>query len=405
LFKTTEMSLINYASEKAEGVQVEGAPSTNETNTATDGTTVANENNSNQSAEENKGAEAKANSVAETTTASKEPSATAGATTTEIANTTTNNSTATEQATVDAETVKKAAIDDLLKKFNLQTVEELEQKLNPPAQLTPEQQKRNEDVFKASVQEFAVRNLDMTPEEFVEMENVKGLTDQELVFREFKRNWIAENKDNPDFKDKDLDAEAKYEFDEMFHINSENSRVKDQAQKIIEKTAANLRGDYEDKWNDVKTQYEKKQTFVNNVSQFKAVIKNDVLKSLPKEMTFDIDGENKVVYSLDKVDLKEVESYLVNDQNLDFFVQKGGPEASKRMNDLVKNFIRLKYHEDIVNTAIKTAMDIGTKKGGVGAKAPFVDPALITNTTVSETELTPADMAKIKKAFPGGRNY
>lgn len=300
-----------------------------------------------------------------------------------------------------AEEIEKAAEAKLLERLGLKTFDELKEKLNPPQELTPEQKKRNEDIARASIQEYGVRNLNMKPEQFVEMENVKNMTDVDLVKRDFVKGWIEENKDNPELKDKDLNVEAEYHFAEMFHLNSENASLKGTGEKLIAKTAAGIREGYKEEYESAAKQYNDYQTFRTNVAGYKGVVKN-VLGSLPKEIVMDIDGENKFTFSLDKLDKKALESYLVNDDNLNYFVQKGSQEATTRLNGLISKYIALTHHDDMLATAIKTSHDVGVKKGGIGAKAPFQPEAIQTNTDTSQSDYTPEELAKIRQKLSGG---
>jgi hypothetical protein len=397
------MQFINN-SERAEGVQVEGAPeativetppaetSTTEVKpaeTETDKPPVAevqqpatpatNENKT----DADKAAEAKAKEIAATAEVKPEPVTTDA------------------PPAADRETISKEIEAELLKKFGVTTIEELQAKVTPPpAALTPEQIKREADVLRASVQEYGVRNLNMKPEDFSEMDNIQALSDKDVVFNEFKKGFLEDNKDNPDFKDKDLNAEAEYHFNELFHVNSENESVKSHAEKMIAKTAAGLREQTNSKYQEAVEKYQGYQQFRTNLSGFKGVVQAQ-LSSLPKEMVFDIDGENKVTFALDKIDHKKLESYLVNDSNLNLFAQKGGQEAGKHMGELIKQYIVLEHHGDMVNTAIKTAHDVGVKKGGIGAKAPFKEETIQNSTDTAAEQYTQEDLAKMRRYLPG----
>lgn len=305
-----------------------------------------------------------------------------------------------QQATPTVEEMEATFRAKMLKELNVENWDALEQRVNPPANETPEQAKRREDMKKAAVQSYAVSNLNMAPEEFVRMENVKKMSDQELVYDTWEQEWMKENKDNPDFAGKDLKTEARYEFEEFFHLNSENLRIKTQAEKTIASTATQIRSTLESNFKNAETEYDNAQGFHANLAQFKTAVKSS-LNVLPTERSFKISETENVVYSLDKVDKGKLETYLVNDNNFDFFMKKGGQEAAAFLNAKINEYIVLNHHEDMVNAAIITARAVGLKEGKVGAKAPFVETSTQQQTNTVADDLTSEDRAQLRKAMPG----
>lgn len=291
-------------------------------------------------------------------------------------------------------TAKEAAQNELFKSLGVETLEELQAKLNPAAALTPEQQKRQDDLHRASVQEFSVRELGMAPEDFTRLDQVRSRNDQEIVYDHFRDAWMAKNKDNALFTGKDLENEAKYEFDALFHLNSENQRMKALGEESLAATAAQIREQNENKWKTAETEYQNFTQLKNQVSQFRAGIRSVIGQNLPKELSWDIAEGGKVTFQLDKLDKKGLEKYLSRDSNFDVFLKGNKQEFGTLMENKIKEYIAINHYDDMVKTAIRTSHDAGVKKATVGAKAPFTTaPAQPAN--VKSDDLTDADRAKI----------
>jgi hypothetical protein len=298
-----------------------------------------------------------------------------------------------------AQLLATEARNKLLEELGLGSMDELKAKLAPAPEETPEQKKRREDLFKAEVQNFAVSELEMAPEDFVAIETARQLSDEELAFGVFKEKWLAANKDNEAFKGKDLAVEARYEFESLFHLESENERMKALGLESLKATADSIRAANEAKYKTAEQEYRGALQRKAQVGVFKNTVQSSIKTHLPPELSYTVDDAT-FKYQLDKVDTADLEKYLATQANFDFFQSKGGQETSQFLKGKIMEYIAIKNSERIAITAFKSGLDAGRKAAVIGAKAPFAEAPV--HTPPPAGKITKEDDDKVRQVA-GGR--
>lgn len=297
--------------------------------------------------------------------------------------------------TAEAAVNAKAAVEaEYLKRFNVQTIEELDSKVNAPAELTEEQKKRQGDLHRNEVMNYAVKELAMSPDDFSRMSRFEQMSDNDLVFERFNQQWLIDNKENPLFTGKDLAAEARYEFETLFHLKAENERVRQTGEQSLKLTADQIRNEAKNVWESAELGYQNYKQVSTDVSLFKKEVQQSIGTGLPKEMEFQLPEGGVAKFQLDKIDKKGLENYLRNSPNFDAFIKAGKKDFQPFLNAKIQEYIAINHYKDMIATVGRTAHDAGLNKGTVGARAPFTT-AQPQPATVSTTDLSPAEMQKI----------
>lgn len=297
----------------------------------------------------------------------------------------------TAEAAVNA---KAAAEAEFLKRFGVESVEELDNKVNTPAALTDEQKKRQTDLHRNEVMNYAVKELAYSPDDFTKINRLEQMSDNDLVFERFNQQWLIDNKENPLFTGKDLVAEARYEFESLFHLKAENERMRQTGEQSLKLTADQIRNEAKGMWEAAELGYQNYQQVRSDVSQFKKEVQTSINTSLPKEMEFKLADGNTAKFQLDKIDKKGLEDYLRKSPNFDAFIKAGKKDFQPFLNSKIQEYIAINHYKDMIATVDKTSHDAGFNKGTAGARAPFTttQPQPV---TVSTSDLSAAEMQKI----------
>lgn len=178
-----------------------------------------------------------------------------------------------EQAKLEAaEKIKSEATAELLKKFKVDSLEELEKKLaeKDKKPLSKEEQEKADEVYEASLRQFAVEKGKMKLEQFDQLTTLKSKKDADLIFEKYLEDWKEEN---PEVKE-NIHESAKEDFEKEYRLNSENEKIKAKGIQRLAKEAAELRSPLESSYNDVKEEFDA-------VTQYRVDFPNYV-KSLEK---------------------------------------------------------------------------------------------------------------------------
>ena len=159
----------------------------------------------------------------------------------------------------EAEKFKSEAAEELLKRFNVGSIEELEEKLGKSGEkkLTKEEQEQADAIKEAELQKFAVEKGIMKLDDFSQLKTLKSKQDADLVFERYLDDWKEEN---PDVKVDDYTTEAdilklaKDDFEKEFKLNSEKESVKAKGIAKLAKAAAEIRNPLEESFNEAKGQ-------------------------------------------------------------------------------------------------------------------------------------------------------
>lgn len=295
------------------------------------------------------------------------------------------------------------------------SLEDLKARLNPPAQLTPEEQQRQNNIRRSKVQEYAVANMDgYSPADFAMYDQVQQLPDRDVVYAEFKKQFIARYKDSPLLAGQNIDTVAEDVFNQQYHIidpseiTSENELMATIWQATLKATADNIRSGYAGKVMAAEQRYDQQQLAQKKETEFLSLIKTAIQKNVPASLSHQAvlnEKENRihaVNYELQgKVDVAELEKYLYNVQNFSIFNNKGPLDAESALNEQIANFIIIKHHKPMMETAIKGSYDAGTAAGAVGAKVPFNANPTAAAQIVNRDQMTTADDQKVALVIGG----
>jgi len=169
--------------------------------------------------------------------------------------------------------LKDEATKELLKKFNVDSLEELEEKLGKTGEkeLSKEEKEKAEAIREAEFQKFAVEKDIMKLDDFSQLKTLKSRQDAELVFDSYLKDWKEENPDikvSEDLTEADIEKLAKEDFEKEFKLNSDKEAVKAKGIAKLAKAAAEIRNPLESKFNDAKEQFEIVNDWKSNFPKF-----------------------------------------------------------------------------------------------------------------------------------------
>lgn len=272
---------------------------------------------------------------------------------------------------------------DLLSEFNLESLDDLKARLKPkdPDKVeSPEEKQKREDLYRVEMQKYAVENGIMKPDEFVQLENIKGKVDRDLVFEKWLPSWKDEN---PDADPAEADKLAREDFESEYRLNSQNEKTKARGLAKIEKEAKEMRTPLESSYNRLKQDFDEDRTLKSDYPEFNKKVSGFIQDNIPAKV--------KLYETKDGEDVVPVEIPLTDDQRKAVFnkVHKVIMNAStyqlfkkgdlKQVQDLAKREAEATIWADnrevglgkIAETFLKRGDDQGYKRGQIGAKNPF----------------------------------
>lgn len=177
------------------------------------------------------------------------------------------------EKTANAEKIKSEATAELLKKFNVESLEELEAKLkeNDKKPLSKEEQEKADEVYEAKLRAYAVEKGVAKLEDFDQLKTLKSKQDADLIFENYLKDWKEENPDvkvEGDVTEADIIKAAKDDFEKEYRLNSTNDKIKQKGIERLAKEAKELRSPYESSYNDAKEQFDTENELRNNFPKF-----------------------------------------------------------------------------------------------------------------------------------------
>lgn len=284
----------------------------------------------------------------------------------------------------------------LLTELGVESMDDLRTRLSPAEQETPEQKQRREDLHRANVQTYAVHKLNMSPDDFVQIQTAKEATDDALVFSAFREKWLPLAEQDPAFKDKDLDTEARFMFEQMFHINSENEALQRMGSLSLKESADQLRGTFNARYEQAEAEYRDYQASRNEAIKFKSLLENK-LAQIPLERKWNVEDGGEVVFQLSKLDKEDLRKHLVSQDVFELFRAKGSQEASQLLDQRIESYIRFRFSDDMIATTIKTVRDITAAKATAGARAPFPIQPHAPASVINTGQITKEDDEKVAR--------
>lgn len=274
-------------------------------------------------------------------------------------------------------------VKDLLKEFNLDTLDALKERLKPKEQdkvESPEEKEKRDNLYKVEMQKFAVENGLMKPDDFVKLENLKAKDDRSVVFENWLPSWKEEN---PDADPADADRLAKEDFETEYRLNSENEKTKARGLAKIEKEAKEMRSPLESSYTRLKEDFDEDRTVKADYPGFNKQVSGFIQESIPaKVKLFETkDGEDTVPVEIDLTDEQRKEVYqkvakrVMNSSTYQLY-KKGDTKALQALaKQVAEETIWTDQRETglakIAETFLKRGDDKGYKRGVIGAKNPF----------------------------------
>lgn len=279
------------------------------------------------------------------------------------------------------------SVNDLLKELGITDISELKEKLKAPAkELSPEEKEKQESIYKANIQKFAVEKGEMKLEDFTKLENLKNKADRDLVYDSWLEDWKEENEGSDDLEnlyESEIAEKAKEDFEKEFKLNSTNEKVKAKGEAKLAKAAKEIRQPLESSYNKVKDEFDREDDIRKTYPDYDKTVRKFVNDSIPEKLDFykGKDGEIEIPIDIElsKEDKAEIaENIAKKIQNPETFssYKKGELEALQKLAKTeTDNFIFNKYKDEglkrVAETFLSTGYKKGLAKGGMGAKNSF----------------------------------
>lgn len=274
-------------------------------------------------------------------------------------------------------------VKDLLKEFNLESLDALKERLKPKDTdrvESPEEKEKRENLYLVEMQRYAVENGLMKPDEFIQLENIKAKDDRSLVFERWLPSWKEEN---PDTDPADIDRLAKEDFETEYRLNSDNEKTKNRGLAKIAKEAKEVREPLESSYTRLKADFDEDRTVKSDYPGFNKKISGLIQENIPaKVKLFETkDGEETVPVEIDLTAEQRKEIYskvakkVMNSSTYQLY-KKGDIKA---LQELAQREAEATIWADqrqvgltkIAETFLKRGDDKGYKRGVIGAKNPF----------------------------------
>ena len=289
--------------------------------------------------------------------------------------------------TIVKEAKTDTSVNDLLKELGITDISELKEKLKAPAkELSPEEKEKQESIYKANIQKFAVEKGEMKLEDFTKLENLKNKADRDLVYDSWLEDWKEENEGSDDLEnlyESEIAEKAKEDFEKEFKLNSTNEKVKAKGEAKLAKAAKEIRQPLESSYNKVKDEFDREDDIRKTYPDYDKTVRKFVNDSIPEKLDFykGKDGEIEIPIDIElsKEDKAEIaENIAKKIQNPETFssYKKGELEALQKLAKTeTDNFIFNKYKDEglkrVAETFLSTGYKKGLAKGEMGAKNSF----------------------------------
>jgi len=274
-------------------------------------------------------------------------------------------------------------VGELLKELNVESLDALKERLKPkdPDKVeSPEEKEKRENLYRVEMQKYAVENGLMKPDEFTKLEALKAKDDRATVYEDWFAGW---KKENPDVDPADVEARAKEDFEEEYHLNSTNEKAKARGLKRIEKEAKEMRSPLESSYTKVKTEFDEDRSIKNDLPTYNKELASAIQANIPAKVKLyeTKDGDEVIPVEIELTDQQRKDIYAKVDKKLrnvsTFQLVKKGD--LKQLQDMAKreaeaeiwNEHREAGLQKIAETFLKRGDEKGYKRGSVGAKNPF----------------------------------
>ncbi len=258
---------------------------------------------------------------------------------------------------------------DEFKKF---VAEKLQQQKE--SSITDEDRKAQADIEKADFLSFSAKNKLLNVDDYSAYENLKGVPDADLVYKNYKEDYKAEHPEITD--DTELEEAAREDFNFEYKINSESDKVKEKYAAKLAKEAKEIRSPYESKVTTAQEQFKTQQKVREEYPKFEKFVTDLISKNTPdKTVLFKAkDGETEIPIEIE-LTAKDREAMAKDFKTPKSFSQyvDGKPEdVESALSKKMQNWIKLNKSDEIAEKSFEAGKGLGVKKGSnVGAENPY----------------------------------
>ena len=270
----------------------------------------------------------------------------------------------------------------MLKETGYSSIEELKAAAAKKETDTPEQAKKKEELYQANLVKFAVENDLLTMEDIHNLETVKGMSDEDLVFK----NFAEEVKDEvieslpEDATEENIVEAVRKKFEEEFPINAESERTRARAEAKLKKAAESLRKPLESSFNAAKSKFDDESAVRSAYPGYQDAMKKVLDEVVPGKLKFfsgkdgdvEIPVEIEVTDDVKKSVIDSVRKEIV-DRPETFLLHKNGKtdDIKSMINDRVEFLLWKQLGESGKAKIAEIFTGIGRAKAEAGAMESF----------------------------------
>ena len=291
---------------------------------------------------------------------------------------------AATQETPEEKAAKEAAADPVELQKKIDALQKALDEKNNRVDKTPEQIKKDEEVYQAKLKAYAVENDLMKNEDLQRYDNVKASEDEALVFDSF----AAEVKDEileelgDDASEEEIIAAIRKEFESEYPLNSKSEKVRARAEAKLKKAAGEIRSPLESSFNTAKTRFDDEQSVRSEYPKYQEAVNKVVV--VPDKIPFYKEGEGEDAIEIQvEVSEKDKKEILVSLQNIikdpeNFILHKNG--KTEEVQNKIKSELEYQLWKRLGDTGKKAMaeklIEVGHSRGlakgsDTGAKNSF----------------------------------
>lgn len=240
---------------------------------------------------------------------------------------------------------------------------------------TPEALAKDAEIEKVNFRKFAVESDYMKDDDFSKLDTLKSKADRDVVFEDFSKDWEAENPDvDPEYKE----SLMKEDFENLYHVNSDNKILKSRGEKLLAKEAAEKRSPLENNYKKAQEGYGEAKSIHATVPKFNKFIDEVIKDNVPDKLTLfkTKEGEQELEVDGELTPEQKTEIDSMFRKNIKIFerFQDGKDlEAVKAsIAKKIQGYIKINTYESSNQKSFELGKGLGITKGStVGANQPF----------------------------------
>lgn len=263
-----------------------------------------------------------------------------------------------------------------LKAWGFESVEQMNEHMTRMAQSqnepTDEEKARLRQIQEVNFHKFVVEEEMMTTEDIDAFKSVSAKQDTDLVFEDFRSQYIQENGEEGA-----TDEVVRGAFENTYHLNSENATLRARGQRALQKEAADLRKPVVEKYETAQRRFKDYEThralvpkWNEHVDSLISSIANGKMKVFEKKVG---DTDIAVEVELTAEDVADIANkFKTNERYYLMFKDGKTSELADILLSKAKGHVKQKKEADILNDVWQKAESAGRLGSSyVGSKAPF----------------------------------